>query len=69
MIGAFDSTAAVLLLCAFLASSFGVPATTIGFFVLIAASIPFLIDAVVNVGKLFVSNVEKANPLVEAENY
>jgi hypothetical protein len=48
----------VLLLCAFLASFFGVPATSIGFFVLITASLPFLVDAVVNVGKLFVSNTE-----------
>jgi len=48
----------VLLLCAFLASSLGVPATSFGFFILIAASMPFLIDAVVNVGKLFVSNAE-----------
>lgn len=69
LIGSIDSTvsffllfkqfkAAVLLLCAFLASFFGVPATSISFFVLITASLPFLIDAVVNVGKLFVSNTE-----------
>jgi len=32
LIGSFDSTAVVLLLCAFLASSLGVPATSFGFF-------------------------------------